>query len=85
MRNTNLNNQSTSAETSILKSSNRALKDYKLNPHYEIKDKVKFEEPEDVVWEKDSVKLEHFKSLKQFEKLHDAKLYLNSMLPPISK
>ena len=56
-----------------------------MSPHYELKDHVKFDDPDDIVWEKDSVNLEHFKSLKQLEKMHDAKLYLNSMLPPISK
>jgi hypothetical protein len=69
------------AETSILKSSSRGVKDYKMTPHYS----ETFEEQDSVVWEKDRQNLEHFKSLKQYEKLHDAKLYYNSMLPPINK
>ena len=50
--NSNINNVSTSAETSILKSTNRAFKDYKINPHYDLKERMKLEEPDDGVWEK---------------------------------
>ncbi|CAI2361558.1 unnamed protein product [Moneuplotes crassus] len=37
----------------------------------------------DIVWEKDTKSFQHFQNLKDFEKLHDAKLYYNTMLPPL--
>jgi len=67
--------------TSILKTSPRALRSIKASPHQN----VQTNDQNDIVWEKEQLNLEHFQDLRQFEKLHDARHYYNAMRPPINQ
>jgi hypothetical protein len=50
-----------------------------MTPHYSVKPRVIFEDEYDMVWEQDDENLNHFQSLKRFEKEHDARLYVNTL------